>query len=557
MKRIATKAGKLLAGLSGAAGLLTLMPFLTLHASARIEQTLIGYAGDVNQDLQVDSIDAEEVLDFLTSGTGALQPECLEYADLSKDEVLDARDLTLLKRLLLERKEPLPLYRETELPDEELIEPPIRAVKPTLGSVGEQKILMVSVEFPDCRNERDYSVEEIYDLAFGPENKKSRSYPLESITAYYERSSYGKLHLTGDVYKYTAAKNLNEYADKPDTLVDEIMKALDSEIDYNNYDSNTDRVLDTFLMAMPIGANPEMDYDSPWWPCSYQYSGWKRYDGIKAGNICMGAWPLYDRSGFNCTWVHELGHAMGLPDYYYYENPIGNGDGLPGEAGFAMMDEAMGDMTAFDKLMYGWYTTADVRLYEGGTQTFRLESSQASPGCIIIPHGDPNGYLSEYFILEYITDKGNNIRGFSGNYTYTLFEGGGVRILHCDAEVCEGWWGPELKWNNYGYYYDNSNLKQRVLRVVGPEDGLFRQGSSVDCASTGFQWYDNSGNQTIDPGMTVEISEIKDGVCTITIREGSSGNVPGSQQDNESEEKNSHSNTDWPWGGWGSWSSWG
>ena len=74
-------------------------------------------------------------------------------------------------------------------------------MNPTLGSVGEQKILMVSVDFSDCKNKKDYSVEEIQRMVFASESgNQSRAYPLESITAYYERASYGRLHLTGDFY---------------------------------------------------------------------------------------------------------------------------------------------------------------------------------------------------------------------------------------------------------------------------------------------------------------------------------------------------------------------
>ena len=560
MTRITKRCAGLLASLTAAAALFTCMPFTALTASARTEQTLVGYYGDVNLDQQVNIIDVQALAAFLTQPETMLQPQDWTLADLNEDSVLDAQDLTLLKRMLLEQKEPRPFYQETELPDPELIPPPILAVNPTLGSVGEQKIFMVSVEFPDCKNERDYSVDDIFRMVFGSESgDRSRAYPLESITAFYDRSSYGRLHLTGDVRKYTAKNNLSTYAKNSDSLVEEILGAMDEEVNYQDYDGNGDGVLDTFLMALPPAANPNMDYDSPWWPCSYDYGGRKRFDRIKAGNICMGAWSLDDRSGFNCTWVHELGHAMGLPDYYYYENPIGNGDGLPGEAGFAMMDEAMGDMTAFDKLMYGWYTTDEVQVYAGGTQTFTLASSQEAPGCIIIPRGDLNGYLSEYFILEYVTDTGNNYRGFSGNFVYDMFDDGGVRILHCDSEVCEGWWGPELKWNNYGYYYDRSNLKQRVLRIVDEENGFFKAGSSVDCSRAGFQWYDNTGYQSVDPGITVEVTEISDGRCTVTIREGSNGTVPNTQKQTVS--TNDPGTSPWSgWGGWGDiggWGSWG
>ena len=546
MTLITKKTGRLTAGLTAAAALLTWMPFSGLTASARMEQQLLGYYGDLDRDQTVSVSDAVMLRDDLVHPGSVEMPEYWTVADLHENEMLDARDLTVLKRLLLEKKELRPYYQEKEV-EEELIPPPISAVNPTLGSVGEQKILMVSVDFSDCKNKKDYSVEEIQRMVFASESgNQSRAYPLESITAYYERASYGRLHLTGDVYKYTAKYPLKTYAANTDTLVDEVLAALDDEITYTDYDGNTDLVLDTFLLSLPAEANPDMDYESPWWPCSYEYGGRRRFDTVKAGNICMGAWSLDDRAGFNDTWVHELGHAMGIPDYYYYENVIGDGDGLPGEAGFAMMDEAMGDMTAFDRLMYGWYTTDDVHLYEGGTQTYVLESSQAAPGCIVIPCGNLNGFLSEYFILEYITDTGNNSRGFSGNYVYDMFEGGGLRILHCDAEVCEGWWGPELKWNNYGRYYDNSNLKQRVLRLVDSDHGLFRKGSSIDCARPGFQWYDADGRLTLDPGMTVEVTDIADGKCTVTIREGSSGNVAETW---ESGGQSNGQSGGWPWGG--------
>ena len=550
MTLLTKKTGRLLSGLTAAAALLTWMPVSGLTAAARTEQKLLGYYGDLDGDETVGVSDAVLLRDDLVQPGSVQLPSCWNLADLHEDEVLDARDLTMLKRLMLEQKEPRPFYQVTEV-EEELISPPVLAVNPTLGSVGTQKILMVSVDFPDCKNERDYSVEEIHRMVFASESgEQSRAYPLESITAYYERASYGRLHLTGDVYKYTAKYPLKTYSKDTDTLVDEVMAEMDAQISYSMYDGNEDRVLDTFLLSLPAAANPDMDYDSPWWPCSYEYGGNKRFDQVKAGNICMGAWPLDDRAGFNDTWVHELGHAMGIPDYYYYENPIGDGDGLPGEAGFAMMDEAMGDMTAFDKLMYGWYETSDVHVYEGGTQTYVLESSQKTPGCILIPRGDLNGYLSEYFILEYITDTGNNERGFSGSYVYDMFEGSGVRILHCDAEVCNGWWGPEFKWNNYGKYYDSTNLRQRILRLVDPDHGLFRKGSKIDCAAAGFQWYDDDGRLTVDPGVTIEISDIANGKCTVTVQEGSCGQVaetwPVSGQ-------TGGQTGGWPWGGGGWW----
>jgi hypothetical protein len=110
-----------------------------------------------------------------------------------------------------------------------LISPPVAVTEPSLQCTGEQRVLLVAVEFPDVTFEQNYTAENIAQIAFGPENTESKFYPLESITAYYDRASYGRLHLTGDVYKYTARFSLDTYSEASDMLVDEIMKALNQQ----------------------------------------------------------------------------------------------------------------------------------------------------------------------------------------------------------------------------------------------------------------------------------------------------------------------------------------
>ena len=181
------------------------------------------------------------------------------------------------------------------------------------------------------------------------------------------------------------------------------------------------------------------------------------------------------------------------------------------------MDDALGDMSAFDKLMYGWYTDAEVKLYTGGTQTFTLGSSQHTPNCLLIPHGDLNSLYSEYFIVEYVTPDENNYMGFTYRQAFKMFDQDGVRILHCDAEVTEGWWGPEFKWNNYGKNYNTSNTRQRVLRLVNNFGGFFRSGDFVDNSVSGFAWYDWFGSQTVDPNLTISIDKIENDTAVITV----------------------------------------
>ena len=520
--RFFTKTARILcAGITGIILMTWLLPAFSLSASARTEQKLIGYRGDVNQDSTVDLTDALLLQSILLTEGEQPKPDALCFSDLNKDEGVDARDLTILKRVVETHAEPEPVYQETEIPDPVPVPAPIRALAPALPSTGARKILLVSVDFPDCSDEQEYSAEQIKEIAFGPADPSSRFYPLESITAYYGRASYGRLHLTGDVYKYTANAGVDVYAEHPEYLIGEIMYALDPTVNYQEYDSDRNLILDTLLVHLPAAANPEMNVESPWWPCSYKPFVMGFFDRLRVGNVCIGSWDLSDQAGFVSTWTHELGHAMGLPDYYYYVNPIGDGDGLPGEAGMVMMDDALGDLTAFDKLMVGWYAAGEVQFYSGGTMTFTIPSSQHAPGCIMIPKGDAFGALSEYFLVEYVTADENNRFGTFGGIMAPFMQHEGVRVLHCDAEVTFEEWGPEFKWGNYSSHYDSSNLKQRVLRLVSSKrSGFFEEGRTIDASREHFGWYGEDGFDTVDPGVTIRVDRIADGMCTVTVSDG-------------------------------------
>lgn len=511
----------LCAGITGIILLAGVLPAFSLAASARTEQVLVGIRGDVNQDQKITPEDVLLLQGMLLTADVQPSAEDVCFSDLNQDEWLDARDLTILKRLLTEDLEPELIYVEQEIPDPDLIPPPITALSPDLPSVGTQKILLVSVDFPDCKDDVPFTTEKIREIAFGEANPEHPNYPLESITAYYDRSSYGRLHLTGDVYHYSAKSSLEMYANYPEYLIDEIVRSLDPVIDYRDYDSDGNYVLDTLLVHLPAAANPELDGDSVWWPCTYKARIMGFFDRVRVSNVCIGSWSLSDHAGFVSTWVHELGHAMGLPDYYYYVNPIGDGDGLWGEAGITMMDDALGDMCAFDKLMLGWYSLDELKIYTGGTMTFTVPSAQHAPGCILIPRGETNGGLSEYYLLEYVTTDVNNCSGVFDGTMLPIMRFDGVRILHCDAELNNGRWGVEFKWDNYGFYYDKTNMKQRVLRLVNSrEGGLFREGRTIDGSRTNFAWYNEDGYETVDPGVTIHIDRIADGMCTITVSDG-------------------------------------
>ncbi len=495
-------------------GAVTIGAIYAMPVSAMVTYELKAYFGDVNADMQVNTADAVLLAQYLAGEDVAIPQTDAYYIDMDKNGSVNAVDLVLLKQQLLSGTEPQGDYDEVIVEDV-LMEAPVKAVKPSLPSTGTDRILLFMIDCPDCKHGEQYTAEYVQNIAFGPEDKNSIFYPLESISAYYERASYGNLHIEGETYYYQATSNVETYMDNPKQLVEEVLSAFDAQIDYHRFDVDNNGVLDTIILALA-------DHNA-WWPYSNVYNGRQTYDGIKPGNMLVGGWELRDVAGFVKTWIHEMGHGMGLPDYYKYENyEEGDNYGMNGSAGWAMMDDGFGDMTCFDKLMYGWYTEEQVQVYQGGTQEFQLQCSQDAPSCLMIPRYDDGGYLSEYFLVEYANDTKNNTDDFIFRYwgsdlKYPMFSGGGIRILHCCADVVEGRRGTEFKYNNYGMYYDVSNERQRVLRLVNDGNGFFKSGDIVNAGVSGFDWYDRDGYTTVDPHIQIAVNALTDGVYSVTV----------------------------------------
>ncbi len=451
--------------------------------------------GDVNTDGTFDVADVVLLQKWLLAvpDTHLANWKAGNYCD---DECLNVFDLCLMKRALIEKQD-----SGNKLP-----EPPIMAINPTLPSVGTVKMPVFAVSFPDCIFSIEDFSEKLQDNFFAPVDPEHLSYPLESVSAYYERASYGKLHFTGDVFSYTAEHPIDWYEeDSARSLVSEIIEAYDKQIDYPIYDVNNDKTIDSIAIVLPdaaIDIDNDADGKPDWWPFSTTVIGKEKYDGVEIGRYCVAVFDQNDCSGFITKMAHELGHAMGLPDYYKYtQDETYENDGLIGPAGNELMDEGCGDLSVCSKILLGWLSEDQIQVYTGGTQTFSLTSMQYSPSCIMIPKKPDNDYLSEYFLIEYVTEEANNSQS-SGN---------GIRILHVQAEVSEGRNGMELTYNNYSQNYDKSNQKQRVLRLVN-QYGYFYPGTKgiqytnlIDGSIEGFHWYDEDGNLTVDTGLKIEI----------------------------------------------------
>ena len=86
-----------------------------------------------------------------------------------------------------------------------------------------------------------------------PFGEGTGSYPYESVTTCFERSSYGNIHIDGDVYSYTCSGNMSEYSSGGyEKMAMEVLRGLDGQIEYSQFDENIDGVIDCLSFTVPL-----------------------------------------------------------------------------------------------------------------------------------------------------------------------------------------------------------------------------------------------------------------------------------------------------------------
>lgn len=370
-----------------------------------------------------------------------------------------------------------------------------------MDSVGEVRFPVFMVEFQDIKYEEDrISPEELEEWIFTGR---------DSVAGYFATSSQGRLQMGGDVFFYTAQGDMEDYEDEEalEGLILELLEYYDDDIDFSQYDVNGDYVMDSLIISVPRGGDEDF-----WWGSQHTwYYNWEyEVDGIYLMNYIVNDEQPYQncKKYFLGTLEHELGHCMGLPDYYKYNDGGMDFEGMSGVAGKERMDDSEGDFCQFSKLQLGWLKREQVQIMPGGADraTFYLPPVKDGGCLLIFERGKKPNFQGEYFVVEYNTPEGLQ-KG--------LFRKGGVRILHVQAEVIEDEYGYyEYKYNNFSPYYDESNEGIRVLKLVNDGKGFFQEGDVVTFENTGgedgnFGWYTEEGGIR-PPGFGLRVGELQE-----------------------------------------------
>ncbi len=237
-----------------------------------------------------------------------------------------------------------------------------------LSTTGKARAVVIRVDFPASEdgseaaetipeNETD---EDLFNAFNGPQDTTNALYPYESLHAYYERSSFGKLdYQATEIAHYTTQHPRSYYASSvtAEGLFIEALNGVDDQIDFSQADANNDGYIDAIYLQF-AGACGK--WSSVWWPHEFNFSsnsslGQLEFDGKHACATVMFPARTHWSDHLEQMLIHETGHVLGLPDLYRYI-----GDPAPCTGTFDMMDNNTGDQNGLFKWLLGWITPEDI-----------------------------------------------------------------------------------------------------------------------------------------------------------------------------------------------------
>ncbi|MBN2876772.1 MAG: hypothetical protein JXL85_03865, partial [Bacilli bacterium] len=382
-----------------------------------------------------------------------------------------------------------------------------------LPSTGTFNVLVIPVEIPGAPFPADYLAN--LELLF---NGSPADTGWQSVSSYYQTSSYGALNMTFDIApKFTVANAQSYYeskgSDGDQFAIYETLMGMDSSIDFSQYDSNQDGTIDAIYFIYSV----DYDYDTyPWWAWvfSAQYGEVSKIDTLDGKEFEYYTWISYafmedniygsDGQVVNAeTYIHETGHLLGAIDMYSYtENygPLG---------AMGMMDYNNGDHNPFHKILYGWSTPylATQGIYEVTLESYSIDIDGIGSAVVIPYHSsdfDDGDAFDEFLIIFFYTPEGLYAEHLGLDY---VLDHAGIIVYHVDARLVSNpsFWGGYFTHDNDG----TSNFFAELLEADGNDslDSAFI--SMSDILTTGsFDLSSYSWHQGGSINVTIELTSV-------------------------------------------------
>lgn len=332
--------------------------------------------------------------------------------------------------------------------------PPAWRGMPTSGT---NKVLVLLVDFPDYPAFNSYATVSNKVLGAGVPG----DFPLESLTKFYSRASYGQLTIKGSVLGwYRMAHNRSWYEPADDAsaseqnaanyaVIREVVDNFDASIDYSQFDNNADGEVDYFAI---LWSGPDNGWANFWW--GYQWDLYQDLwrDGVRFKTFSWQwesnpTYPPFVADYQPNVIIHETGHALGLPDYYDYDDSVGPRGGV---GGLDMMDSGKHDHNCFSKFMLDWIVPTVIT---NSVEDFPLRASADYPEAVALTKGyTGTSCFAEFYMVQNRQQVNNDLD----------LPGTGLLVWHIDSRLTGG--GAD-------FLFDNSYAEHKLLRLM-EADGL-------------------------------------------------------------------------------------
>ncbi len=440
---------------------------------------------------------------------------------------------------------------------------------------GNPKLLIIPVWFSDSSSFISASSKEkvrsdIQKVYLGTNEETG----WRSVKTFYEEESKETMSLTGTVSGwYDTKTSYTNYGSSTSSTKSLVSSAVTWYFDtYNksdsrkNYDTNGDGYMDGVML---IYAAPDKQqsgfgsYSNLWAYCFWtgQSSStsspnpnvffWASYDFMYGSNTAVSgsSGKFYNGDTSHCnldghTFIHEMGHVLGLEDYYDY----GDGNYSPA-GGFSMQDYNVGGHDPYSVMAYGW---ADPYV-PTKSMTITINDFQSSHDMILLANHPVTSVFDEYILLELYTPTGLNELDSIYQYDEYYPQGPnvpGIRLWHVDARLTR-WtgsdWSTTLTTNatssnvyhamsnsydeeEYGSVLGSSYYDYNILQLIRQDGGsyrpqytlssssLFKQSSSFSMSSYSSQFKKGTSmNNGSALGWTFTVTLVSSTSATINL----------------------------------------
>ena len=284
-----------------------------------------------------------------------------------------------------------------------------------------------------------------------------------SVRDFYVENSHGQYTPVFDVYgPYVLSKDRASYANNAAGALQEACVGLNAQVDFSQYDSDRNGVIDMTLMYYAGYNQAESADETTIWPHQSTISGGSRLDGKTLGTYFCTS-ELKGSSGTRMcgigTTTHEFGHSLGLPDFYDTDYE------LNGEAGALYSYSVMCSgsynnsgrtppyLNAEELMILGWMDGLSEITQQGSLTIPAVQNGIAYKVCSSVD--------GEYFVLECRSKTGWD----------RFLPGNGLLVYHVDKSrqhevtlVKESWNGQ-----HYEVVYTAADLWSRTnaINAVG------------------------------------------------------------------------------------------